>query len=213
VAPDTIRRLSGVHGPSWYVLGWLVRRAYLTGPTKSVEVMTVFVADADEPRGGAAADRLAEALSLIRRGDPRRFARLLRDGVRIAFTTQFGRAQYWRSVNVIALDLQKVIDRPLSLLASSIVHEATHARLARSGIVSRRAATARIERRCVEEEIAFMRRLPHSSEALFEQWTAQKRDSLALHWWTRRAGARAGAAALEREGGPAWLLWLACRLS
>ena len=202
-------------GIQWYVFGWLMRHGYLTGPTTTVVGIIVFLPGADmgdAAQGETAMARVSEALSLIRRYDPRRFDRILRDGVRIVFTRHIGNAQYWRPVNVIALDLPSVIRWSASQTATSIVHEATHARLALSGIISRRATISRVERRCVEEEITFVRRLPQSNEA-FEQWAAKKRSSLATEWWTRREMARRRVALLEREGGPPWLLWLARRLS
>jgi hypothetical protein len=192
-----------------------MRHVYLTGPTTTVSGITVFLPGADvgdAAQGETAMARVSEALSLIRRYDPRRFARIVHDGVRIVFSRHLAHAQYWSPVNVIALNLPSVMRWTAPQTATAIVHEATHARLSRAGIAPSRAAIARIERRCVEEEISFVRRLPHTDEA-FEQWAEQKRGLLVTKWWTRRGKARRRVALLEREGGPAWLLWLARRLS
>ncbi len=195
----------------WHFMKYLVQRGYLAGPATTVFGVTVFVPtpDAgDAAQADTALARVSEALSLIQRRDPRRFARILHDGVRLVFTRHIGPGQYFNPVNAIGLDLLAVMQWSTPIAAAAIVHEATHARLALSGVKSPKTALSRVERRCVEEEISFMRLLPEASGSV-ERWAAHRRATLATEWWTRHAKTRRRVALLEREGGPRWLLWLA----
>ncbi len=100
--------------------------------------------------------------------------------------------------------LAETLALPPLELARYIVHEATHARLKRQGIRLRGVGVARVERRCVEEEIAFLERFPKKSEAEWTQWVASKRDSLKGEWWSPMKQRRRMLAALEREGKLKW---------
>ena len=73
----------------------------------------------------------------------------------------------------IARQLAGILDVPFvvadatepELIASVIVHEATHARLRRHGIGYEEPIRARVEAACIRRQIAFTRRLPHGDHA------------------------------------------------
>jgi hypothetical protein len=105
------------------------------------------------------------------------------------------------------------MQRSVASLATSIVHEATHARFALAGVYYNRCNSRRMEERCVEEEIAFVGRQPHTSDAEYVQWVAVRRAQLEHPWWTRRGRLRVLAAAFERDGAAPWLVRLTRTLS
>lgn len=98
--------------------------------------------------------RLTDALNLVRTIDPRRFERLRRD-LSYVVLRPTGGACYWVLSNACVLDLSDVLTRPASTTALMIVHEATHARLARAGMLPTARRRRRIEKRCLKEERCF----------------------------------------------------------
>ena len=115
-------------------------------------------------------DRVVHALSLIRRHDPIRYRRLLRDLSRIWILVIPYRGQFQESTSTCQLDQRFVLDEktPLALIASVSVHEATHARLARVGIDYREELRHRIEQGCIRRQMAFTEMLPGATEAFDE---------------------------------------------
>jgi hypothetical protein len=108
-------------------------------------------------------DKIVEALQLIRDFDPVRYRRLLGD-VRQVFVTTLPAsvAQWANSSKACELDERHIISEETTpeLVASIIVHEATHARLMRCGIGYEEALRDRVEQVCLRREIAFAARLP-----------------------------------------------------
>jgi len=56
--------------------------------------------------------------------------------------------------------------------------------LRQTGLLHNCSNIERMERRCVEEEIAFIRRLPISRPEELQAWEARKRATLKRRWWT-----------------------------
>jgi hypothetical protein len=108
-------------------------------------------------------DRIEEALGLIKRHDPLRYDRLRRDLERIWVTPLPGNwGEYRDALRMCALDERYVLakgTRP-EQIASTIVHEATHARLLRCGIGYETSLRARVEAVCFRRQRAFATRLP-----------------------------------------------------
>jgi hypothetical protein len=112
-------------------------------------------------------DRVAEALSLIRRYDPVNYRRCVRDLARIWVMALPGIGQFRGATATCELDGRFVLDENTSseLIASVIVHEPTHARLSRTGIRYEEKARVRIEQICIRRQLAFAATLPNKSEA------------------------------------------------
>ena len=107
-------------------------------------------------------ERLEQALAMIRRHDPRRYQRLRRDVSRIWIRLLPGdRASFNLAAEACQLDSRYVRDTTVAAeeLATSIVHEATHARIDRR-VAYREDLRHRIETACRRQELAFSRRLP-----------------------------------------------------
>jgi len=118
-------------------------------------------------------DRVVEALSLIRRHDPIRYRRLTKNLHRIWILVIAYRGQFLESTWTCQLDRRFVLDEktPLELIASVIVHEATHARIARCGIEYREELRQRIEQACIRRQMVFTKAIPEATEAFNEAET------------------------------------------
>jgi hypothetical protein len=126
--------------------------------------------------------RLALALELIDRYDPRLGARLRRDVGGIWFIPA-GNTHWNTGVRAVALDLRYATRGTIEDLALTLVHEATHARHHALG-VRYRGKEPRAEASCIRAAMAFADRLEPgqmsrpSLDALVEPWwTPEKRDS------------------------------------
>lgn len=79
---------------------------------------------------------------------------------------------------VYMMDVATLTSQGVRELSLKIVHEATHARIHRSGIAYDPELRSRIETMCVKEEIAFAGRLPDPVGLIHD---AQRK--LAEPWW------------------------------
>ena len=162
---------------------------------------------ADEGMNEVAVARMALALDLIAACDPRRFARIRRDmpNVRVI---RAGGGFFEEAIPTCVVDWPSVSWYPVVDLATTIVHEATHARLARAGIGYPEAWQLRIERRCMLEEIAFLRRLPDGGARAAAR-EAELEPSLSKEWWLPHKSIERTIRYARAERMPGWLVrWL-----
>ena len=112
--------------------------------------------------------RVEAALGLIKAHDRLRYERLLRDLERVRVWVHPGgsSASYKKSLRSCELDSRYVLGEASSLemIASTIVHEATHARLMHCGIGYQAELRARVEMVCVRRELAFSAKLPNGDQ-------------------------------------------------
>ena len=165
----------------------------------------------DDAKREPVVERLRAALSLIKSYDPLRYHRLTRDLKRIWATPLHGpRACFYYRLDACSLNPQYVLAEWMTpeLLAATIVHEATHARLWAMGFRYEEEARHRIEAICVRRELVFSGKLPHgqqvrdrAEEALTRYCTptslsnaafAKSRDDYAME-------------ELRRSGAPEWV--------
>src|SRR5262245_47027400 len=100
-------------------------------------------------------NRTIEALGLIKRYEPRRYTRLLRDLDRVwVRLIPEALARFNPSLRACELDTRYVRDQASTpeLIAATIVHEATHARLWHCGIGYEEDQRHRVEAVCVRRE-------------------------------------------------------------
>ena len=127
-------------------------------------------------------------------------------------------AHYERSLNACVIDERYVLGETMTLenIASTIVHEATHARLERWGIIYVEEKRTRIEAICLRRELNFLARLP-DSESLREE------IARTLEWATTNRDYYSDASFQEREdrgqfetlrylGAPEWLISFLMRI-
>jgi hypothetical protein len=139
------------------------------------------------------------ALECIATHDPRRLDRLRRDVRRILVSYLEG-SHYMSSEQTIVLRWDQLAGRSREEVASTLIHEATHARHHHKGIDYSAELRPRLEASCVRQEIAFARRLPDGS-ALVEA-RSRKLDE---PWWTDEHLVERQVETLQRIGAPRWL--------
>jgi hypothetical protein len=152
--------------------------------------------------------RVAEALGLIKTYDRPRYNRLIRDLKRIWVVPLPGHAgSFSHAIGCCKLDPRIVLAEPPEVIASVIVHEATHARLFQCGIGYEEAKRARVEAVCARRELAFAAKLPNG-ERVREYAVRALESCTHPERWTdaslfeRRLGA--GAEAVRYAGLPEW---------
>jgi hypothetical protein len=133
--------------------------------------------------------RVEEALRLIKVYDPLRYDRLIRDVDRIWVTLVpgGGLGEFRNALRLCALDERFVLadtTRP-EQIASTIVHEAAHARLMRCGIGYEAELRARVEAVCFRRERAFAAKLPDGDQV----WAQAERSLTGFppDYWTNEA--------------------------
>lgn len=152
------------------------------------------------PTGVAGPEELfrkaGQALELLSSTAPRLLRRTQRYLNRIVFVSGGGEV-YHERLGAYLVDLPTFQSRSIREVASAIVHETVHARLVRWGIQYDAKRRDDIERVCVNEEIAFLARLPESGEVI-----ATKRESLKTRWWTKQELHQRRLAQLRAHGIP-----------
>lgn len=91
----------------------------------------------------------------------------------------------------------------VTAVAMMIVHEGMHAHLFRSGSAYEPETQSRVERACVDAEIAFVERIP--GEERLVAWARQK---LETPWWTPQDVFLRRREELSQAGAPRWVLRL-----
>lgn len=119
-----------------------------------------------EGKSSALLPRVEEALLLIRTHDPVSYRRVTHELDRVWVNLVLGSVAIYReSIGTCQLDERFVRSASLELIASTIVHEATHARLARCGIGYEEPLRARVEAVCMRRQLAFAAKLPNGGIA------------------------------------------------
>jgi hypothetical protein len=113
--------------------------------------------------------RIEDALLLIKQHSRIHYSRVIHNLARIWVRVLTGaRAEYDDSLKACVLDERYVASASVEQLAATIVHETTHARLARCGFESKEAMRSRIEAVCVRRERDLAIKLPDSAELQHE---------------------------------------------
>ena len=129
--------------------------------------------------------RIEGGLWLIKTYDRLRYDRLHRDLERVWVTLiPYGLGSYNHSINACQLDTRFVLAETTSpeVIASTIVHEATHARLMRCGIGYEEELRSRVEAVCWRREIAFAAKLPNGEQARERAERYLEYYSADAHW-------------------------------
>jgi len=115
-------------------------------------------------------DKLERALLLIKKYSPVIYAQLTGDvhKILLSWVRPKAVAEYIRELRIIKLDPDYILneDTTVEMLASTIVHEAQHARLFRLGFGYDKDIRVRIERICVMSQRVFGLRIPNGAKVL-----------------------------------------------
>jgi hypothetical protein len=117
--------------------------------------------------------RAREALQLIKEHDPQRYRRLTQDLKRVLICPLPASGRFNARIEACELDEKFVLAEATTpeLLASVIVHEATHARLRSYGFGYKEMVRPKVEAICVRRQLAFTRKLPTGQQA--RQWAQE----------------------------------------
>jgi hypothetical protein len=156
--------------------------------------------------------RVEGALSLIKTYDRVRYDRLTHDieRVLVCLLPSGGLAAYKESIRTCQLDTRFVLSETSTpeVVASAIVHEATHARLKRCGIGYDEELRARVEAVCFRREIAFAAKLPIGEEVRDLAERCLEFYAADEYWTDAAFGERyteSAMATMRHIGAPEWL--------
>jgi hypothetical protein len=153
--------------------------------------------------------RVIEALGLIRKHDAVRYRWLVQDLERVRIGVLSGaRASFVPASRTCRLEERFVLDEKTTpqLIATVIVHEATHARLHRCGIGYGEDIRYRVEEICLKREIAFAAKLPDGLQARDQaERTIEALPDLGNAAMAKR-NQEGGKEALRYLGVPEWLI-------
>lgn len=177
----------------------LLKGLFLISPKRLLDGVEVVDVAGEEP--DQTLHRLHEALEVINRADPRRYGRLRHDFRRIALM-KAGRPQFASEIRTCLIRSGYVRQNSAEAVATTLVHEAAHARLHRLGVGYGPRLRGRVEEACVKEQIAFAELLGNSE--VLSQLAMTLEGSLGdpIHRYDDNI------AALRHLGVPEWLLQL-----
>jgi hypothetical protein len=149
--------------------------------------------------------RLAAALSLLADTRPRWFARLHTIVSAIETGPLMTIAGGWvtsRKAIVLDVDFLCNVRQPGFRIASTIVHEGTHARIDQWGVPYDSAHRIRIERACLRQEDVFLRELPADDTRDWALAHLAERNATAQEVWSPAHADELAEAALKKVGVP-----------
>ena len=149
--------------------------------------------------------KVAAALQLVQSYSPKHFARLRRHVQGILVSGGGGYLAGWyQELRLIEIQKAYVLSEETlpAHVASTLVHEATHAWLEHLGIRYEERNRARIEAICFRSEAAFARHLPDSGDLLELVEQQLSRDQ---SYWANDAFEARRFEELRELGAPAWL--------
>ena len=135
-------------------------------------------------------DRVERALQLIKEYDPQRYRRLPGYFARVLVVPLLeARGRYNARLDACEIEKQFLLDphTSMSMIASTIVHEATHARLRSLGFRYEESGRQREEQICGRQEMAFLTRVPNATHAREEvEWRLNNPEDYSEAGFARR---------------------------
>jgi hypothetical protein len=157
---------------------------------------------ADSQLYEAFVEKLDQGLDVIQYFDPLLFRRIGRSVKRFIFVPGGG-DHYSPVLEAHMMDVATLVQQTNLYTALLIIHEATHARLERCGISMTQSNAARVERLCVDAQVAFARRVPGGEEV-----AQQLLRTLETPWWGPDEARSRIIRRLGLAGWPKWLITL-----
>lgn len=168
-------------------------------PKRDLNGLRVVFTDLEMDRD-VALQRLDEAVSLLAHTDTRMHGQLSRY-VRDVFVWagHYSAAMPPRSIQLCSAH---VMDSTALELASVLVHETIHLRIARHGIRYEGILQERIERRCIREQASFLRKQGDEGISMAEVFE----HALNTPWWTDEAHQEDIERLITDAGIPRWMI-------
>jgi len=166
-------------------------------PFIDVDGLDVFFVDPDVSRDQVR-ERLTDALAHLKTFDSRRY-NLVQRHVRHVLVWP-GHYNAYTRLGGMLLASELIRDALPAETIGTLVHEAVHLRIARWGVRVGGDRQARIERRCLTEQVDSLLKC-----VLITPLTAQKIfEALSTEWWTNRAHRNDLEQLMQRAGLPRW---------
>lgn len=151
--------------------------------------------------------KLEKALQLIKAYDMYRYRRILKEIDRIwSHPLPVKTACFVESLRRCLVDNEYVLNTSPEIIASTLVHEATHGRLIRYNIGYSEEIRSRVERVCIRQERAFALKIPQNGDLLQK---IERKLAIAPDYWTDHAALerhREGMIVMAEDVGlPNWL--------
>ena len=180
-----------------------------TAPRRTIGGVPVTVTTSDADQQASVYEKIAAALALLAQFHPRgyRAVRRYMKRVLVAWAPHV-HGSWFGPLRLCELSLEFVTHARPSEIASTIVHEAMHARLERLGFDYNQPIRPRLESMCVRKEIEFVEKLPEASSLLDQ---LQHTLSQVAHIWSEVELHKARVSALHTLGAPRWLIRLVDR--
>jgi hypothetical protein len=163
---------------------WLLINQFMFAVSRKHSRGDIKIAMLFDKNGSAVASKIDQALNLISEFDPRRYQQIKRDVKRIWIAAAPGYCAEWMDelkTCVLDADYFRQVDILASEMATTIVHEATHALLDNFKIGYSEEIRAHVEQICIKSEIAFAKRLPDGRK-LVEM--AESKLQISEDYWT-----------------------------
>jgi hypothetical protein len=143
--------------------GTVLRAMLRLGETGRVGSISVGTVGAGGRGGAEGAAKATEALQILKRDAPNFFSVVQRETRGVIVVDLGGRGEIGRwkqTAGVCLLDVRHAIEDDPTLIAATIVHEASHGRLLRAGIGYGEMIRRRVEMICARRMIRFAEKLP-----------------------------------------------------
>lgn len=147
-------------------VAWVGLKAVLRGSAVQ-RIGSIEVVHGIDGTDGPHIQKLKEAADLVRESDPRRYGMIEANLCRIAIVDwNVQGARYYALSRTLVLRAESIEFSRVSVLASMLVHEATHGRISSWGIRYTPQLSERIEQLCLRNEVWFLQRVPGAQSLL-----------------------------------------------
>lgn len=198
----------------WRLAHWLYAMVFALSRKRQMHGISVASSRIGVHDVDRSLDKVERALQAIADYDPPRYAHITRDMQRIWIgpIPNYARGQWIDELRLCMLRDSFVADDDVSVayVAALIVHEGTHARVARAGISFDEQIRPRVERLCIKSQIAFSRKHP-DGEPLVDMFLENLRR--ADSWWSDSRLRSVQLRALKELRLPKRIRWMVDRAS
>lgn len=208
-ARSASRRDPDLDPRDWRLGHWFYAFLFALSPKRQLHGITVASSWIGAHKVDDSFHKVDQALQAIAEYDRPRYAHIRKDMQRIWIgpIPSYARGQWIEELRLCMLRDTFVGSNEVSVayVAALIVHEGVHARLFRTGVEFDERTRPRIERLCIESQIAFAHKHPDGASLLgiFEE-NLRRADS----WWSDQRLRSVQLRALKRMGTPRRLRWL-----
>lgn len=184
-----LREIASPLMPLWPVHAWVLRRARHI----LVDGITIIDMNYDKTDDGDFHRTMTDALCLIQKLDPARYATVKREIRYVVNAELISWGMYERPLRICNVDFGRLVAVPgkqyawrVAMYAGLIVHEATHGRMDSLGFPYTRKTRVRIERICRSEQRRFLARLGLTDRSVNQMAAPFREEDWHSGWYGSR---------------------------